>query len=193
MFEERKQRCWGWGSRPHSSCLVRKPLSQSFGHGVDRFPGGLVPKCWCTNQPLLTSWHQKQQAGLAGSCLLPRGHTYAWSPGATRTESMRGLSACFSLSPSLLLQVKVARKHRNNSGKEEGCYLGCKSERCYSNTHFSLCQMHLDKGFSHQPVAGFSMPVTGGLLGRAAVAPSCQGAGLQSRLGGDFDIPQRAF
>ena len=35
--------CWGCGSRPHSSCSVRKALCQSFGHGVDQFPGGLVP------------------------------------------------------------------------------------------------------------------------------------------------------
>ena len=106
---------------------------------------------------------------------------------------MRGLCTCFYISPSLLLQGKVARKHLNNSGKEEGCYLGCKSERCYSNTHFSSLSNAFRQRVRHQPVVGFSMPVTGGLLGRAAVAPSRQGAGLQSRLGGDFDIPQTAF
>ena len=40
-----------------------------------------LTRCHHANQPLLTSWHQKQPAGLAGGCLLPRGHLslVSWS------------------------------------------------------------------------------------------------------------------
>lgn len=50
------------------------PGKPSASHSVMELTDFLGPEV-CTNQPLLTSWHQKQQAGLAGSCLLPRGHT----------------------------------------------------------------------------------------------------------------------
>lgn len=42
---------------------------------------GVSPRCRHANQPLLTGWHQKQPAGLAGGCLLPRGHLslVSWS------------------------------------------------------------------------------------------------------------------